>query len=228
MIILISTLLPNSTGLFSNTRPAQGPAFSSVPMLRFVLVIAAAVIVWPVARVSALLDQQATVGHPSDWLGCALFFLSAVLLISRWCQSSDSGRFPTSAVAFLCAASAICVQVDPIGDDTIFPFARAMEFFDLELNVRLMLLALCCLGAGEALRARGVGFRVGATSMAIVGVITAMASGYTPVNALAWGYFATTLAGVGAFGALALTLAPAFDARATESELSAPARRVAG
>ena len=227
MIILIYTTLRNSTGLF-NAQPAQGPAFSSVPMLRWVLVIAAAAIAWPVAQLSSVLDNQASVGHPSDWLSCALFFLAAVLLIARWCQSSERGRFPTSAVAFLAAASAICVQVDPIGDNTIFPFTRSMTFFDLELNVRLMLLALCCLGAAEALRGRGVGYRTGATLMAIAGVLTAMIAGYTPTHALAWGYFATTLSGVVAFTALTLTPAPAVEARASANELSAPARRAAG
>ncbi len=233
MIILIYTTLPNSAGLFGNTRPAQGPAFSSVPMLRWVFVIAAAAIAWPVAQLSSILDNQASVGHPSDWLSCALFFLAAVLLIARWCQSSQRGRFPMSAVAFLAAASAICVQVDPIGDNTIFPFTRSMTFFDLELNVRLMLLALCCLGAAEAVRARGVGprgvgNRTGATLMAIAGVITAMVAGYTPTHALAWGYFATTLSGVAAFTALTLAPAAAVEAAANASEISAPARRAAG
>ncbi len=72
MIILIYTMLPNSTGLFGGVRPAHGPTFSSVPMLRWVFVLVAAVIAWPVAGMSAMLDNQASVGHPSDWLACAL------------------------------------------------------------------------------------------------------------------------------------------------------------
>jgi hypothetical protein len=149
------------------------------------------------------------VGHPSDWLACALFALSALLLIARWFQSSDTGRFPATGVALLIAASAICVQIDPIGDAAIFPLTRSMTFFDLELNVRLVLLALCTLGVTETLRVRG--YKTTSLLMALAGVLTAMAAGYSPQEPLRWSYFATTLAGVGALAALA----PALEARAT-------------
>jgi bacteriorhodopsin len=166
-----------------------------------------------------LLDDQASVGHPSDWLACALFASSSLLLIARWFQSADMGKFPLSAVIYMTLASALCVQIDPIGDASVFPLSTTMTFFDLELNVRLVLLALCCLGVGEALRARGPGYRVAATLMALAGVIITLAAGYTPQDALRWGYFASTLAGVAALAALA----PAFEIQATHAA-GVPAR----
>ncbi len=89
-------------------------------MLRWMFVLAAAVIAWPVAEISSLLDDQASVGHPSDWLACALFALSALLLIARWFQSGDSKRFPVLAVVLMAVASAICVQIDRPATRTYF------------------------------------------------------------------------------------------------------------
>ena len=126
-------------------------------MLRWVFVLMAAAIAWPLAELSSVLDDQASVGHPSDWLACALFALAGLLLVARWFQSADSGRFPILGVALMFAASAICVQIDPIGDADTFPLMRSMKFLDLELNVRLVLLGLCSLGVAETLRARGAG-----------------------------------------------------------------------
>jgi hypothetical protein len=213
MIILIGTMLPNSTGLLAGVRPTQGPAFSSVIALRWLFLIVAAGVAWPLANLSSVLGEPATLGHPSDWLSCGLFALSAVLLIARWYQGSDASRFPVSAVAFMAAASAICVQIDPIGDSSIFPFARGMHLLGWELNVRLVLLALCCLGVAETLRARGQS--VAALLTCIVGVVTALAAGYVPhQEVLRWGYFLPTMSGVGVFAALAVSL----EARSVASD----------
>ncbi len=81
-------------------------------------------------------------------------------------------KFPLTAVAFMVLASAICVQIDPIGDDNIFPFTRTLQFLGVEWNARLVLLALCSLGVAEALRARGSDYRTGAILMAIAGLLT--------------------------------------------------------
>ena len=206
MIILIYTMLPNSLGLFSRQRQLAGPAFSSIPTLRWVIVAAAALLAWPVATLSASLDLQITAGHLSDWLASALFFLSAALLLNNWIQSPDSGPFPRTGMALLCAASALCVQIDPIGDSSVFPLSRSIEIFGAELNTRLLLLALCCAGVGESLRARGQGYRPGALLLVGAGVLSAIFAAYSAEEPLRWAYFASTAVGVATFAGLAHAL----------------------
>jgi hypothetical protein len=203
MIILIYTMLPNSRGLFSRRRQLAGPAFSSIPALRWVIVAAAAVLAWPIAALSASLDLQITDGHLADWLASALFFLSAALLLNNWTQSRDSGAFPRTGIALLCVASALCVQIDPIGDSSVFPLSRSIEIFGTELNARLLLLALCCAGVGESLRARGQGYRPGAALLVGAGVLSAIFSMYSAEEPLRWAYFASTAVAVATFAGLA-------------------------
>ncbi len=207
MMVLIHTMLPNSAGLFSHARRTQAPAFSSIPALRGFIVIGAALVAWPMSMLSASLDLQTVDGHLSDWLSCALFFLSAGLLLNHWIQSSHEARtFPAAGIFWLCAASVLCVQIDPIGDDTVFQFSRSFEALGLELNARLLLLALCCLGAAESLRARGQIFRPSAVLLAFAGVLSAIFAAYSPEEALRWGYFATTAVALTTFAALAHAL----------------------
>ncbi|MEJ1962868.1 MAG: hypothetical protein WDO56_15485 [Gammaproteobacteria bacterium] len=206
MIVLIYTMLPNSSGLFHATRRSSAPAFSSVPALRWLIAAAAAAIAWPIAILSASLGLQVVEGHLSDWLASALFFLSAVLVLNNWIQSPQSGRFPRAGIVFLCMASALCVQIDPIGDSNVFPFSRSLQFFDIELNTRLLLLALCCVGAGESLRARGQGYRPGATLLAFVGILSALFAVFPTAEPLRWAYLATTLVALSTFAALSHAL----------------------
>ncbi len=208
MMILIYTMLPNSGGLFSHARRAQAPTFSAIPALRWFIVAAAALVVWPVSILSSLLDEQATVGHLSDWMSCALFFLSAGLLLNHWMQSSrEPGSFPTAGIFWLCLASMLCVQIDPTGDSNVFPFTRSFHVFGTEVNARLLLLALCCLGAAESLRARGYIYRAGAILLTFAGVLSALLAAYSPAaEHLRWGYFAATLVGITTFAALSHAL----------------------
>jgi hypothetical protein len=126
--------------------------------------------------------------------------------VSNWIQSEDSGSFPAAGVAWLCVASALCVQIDPIGNSNVFPFSRSLELFDIELNTRLLLLALCCLGAGESLRARGQGYRPGAALLVFAGMLSAIFAVYSGEDPLRWAYFATTAVSVSTFAALAHAL----------------------
>jgi hypothetical protein len=201
-------MLPNSGGLFSHARRIQAPGFSAIPALRWFIVAAAALVVWPVSILSSLLDEQATVGHLSDWMSCALFFLSAGLLLNHWMQSSrEPGSFPTAGIFWLCLASMLCVQIDPTGDSNVFPFTRSFHAFGMEMNARLLLLALCCLGAAESLRARGYIYRAGAVLLAFTGVLSALLAAYSPAaEHLRWGYFAATLVGLTTFAALSHAL----------------------
>ena len=220
MIILIYTMLPNSAGLFSHARRTQAPAFSSIPALRWFIVVGAAIVAWPLSLFSAALDLQVVTGHLSDWLSCALFFLSAGLLLHHWNQSSrDARTFPAAGIFWLCMASVLCVQIDPIGDSNVFPFSRSFEAFGIELNARLLLLALCCVGAAESLRARGNGYRTSAIMLAFAGVLAAIFAAYSAQEALRWGYFATTVVALMAFAALAQALPE--KARVTEEALPA-------
>ncbi len=103
----------------------------------------------------------------------------------------------------MAVASAVCVQIDPVADDSIFPFSRSLQLLGLEWNARLVLLALCSLGAAEALRARGSEYRTAALLMAMVGLLTVIFAVYAPgESALRWGYFIATVAGVLNLGAL--------------------------
>lgn len=206
MIILIYTMLPNSPGLFRSARRLSAPAFSSVPALRWFIVGAAAAIAWPFAMLSASLELQVVEGHLSDWVASALFFFSAVLLLNNWIQSPGSGRFPRAGLFFLCAASALCVQIDPIADSNVFPFSRSVQVFDIELNTRLLLLALCCVGASESLRTRGQGYRPSATLLAFVGILSALLGMFPAADPLRWAYFATTAVALSAFAALSHAL----------------------
>jgi hypothetical protein len=207
MMILIYTMLPNSTGLFSHAHRTHAPAFSSVHAWRWLIVAASALVAWPIAILTAALDQQIVLGHYSDWLSCSLFFLSAALVLHHWLQSSREPKtFPTAAIFWLCMASMLCVQIDPIGDSSVFPYTRSFEAFGIELNARLILLALCCLGAAESFRARGNLYRAGAILLAFTGVLSAIFAAYSAQEALRWGYFATTVVGLTSFAALAHAL----------------------
>jgi hypothetical protein len=205
MLTLIYTAMPNAAGLFEDTRPAQGPAFSGVAAMRWPILLAAIAIAWPLAGITASMDAQPLLGHFSDWLSSALLFFAAALLVRRWACSRTREHFPTSGVVLLCAASAICVQFDPIGDRNIFPGSSTIELLGLHLNTRLVLLGLCCLGAAESLRARGPGYRTGAAALAVAGLMSAGFSTYSAADALRWGYFATTLVGIGTFAAVAMS-----------------------
>jgi hypothetical protein len=204
MLVLIRTALPNSVGLFEGTRPAREPAFSSLYALRWTMLVAGVVIAWPLAGVTASLGEQSGLGHFSDWMSCVAFTFSAGLLAHHWACSPTRESFPTSAVVLLCAASAICVQFDPIGDPNVFPGSSTIEWFGLGLNTRLVLLALCCLGAAESLRARGASYRSSAALLAIAGLMSAALSAHGAPFPLRWAYFATTAVALFAFAAVAI------------------------
>ncbi|HTU61695.1 MAG TPA: hypothetical protein VMF89_24735, partial [Polyangiales bacterium] len=207
MMILIYTMIPNSPGLFSHARKMHSPAFSIVHAFRWFIVATAVLVIWPVSMLSAALDEQMVDGHLSDWLSCALFALSAAQVLHHWAQSArQPGTFPTAGIFWLCVASVLCVQIDPIGDTSIFPFTRSFEAFGVVLNARLILLALCCLGAAESLRARGNLYRAGAIMLAFAGVLSAILSAYSAQEALRWGYFAAGVVGLTTFASLAHAL----------------------
>jgi hypothetical protein len=206
-LILIYTMLPNSGGLFSPARQTQAPAFSVIPGLRWFFVIAGVALAWPMAMLTAALDQQTVNGHLSDWMSSSLFFLSAGLILNHWMKSSrEPGTFPSAGVFWLVMASMVCVQIDPIGDSHIFPFTRSFEAFGLLLNARMILLAMCCLGAAESLRARGLLFRTSAITLAFAGVLSAVLAASSAGEALRWGYFITTVSGLVTFASLAHAL----------------------
>jgi hypothetical protein len=208
MLILINTSMPNSSGLFDIARPARGPAFSGLAAFRWPILLAAAALAWPLADLTASMDEQPLLGHSSDWMSCALFLFAAALLTRRWVFATTRESFPATGVVLLCAASAICIQFDPIGDRNIFPGSSTIEWFGLQLNTRLVLLALCCLGAAESLRARGAGYRAGAAALAVAGAMSAGLSAYSANDVLWWGYFATTTVATGTFAAVAMTERP--------------------
>jgi hypothetical protein len=207
MLILIYTMLPNSAGLFSHARQTLAPAFSMVGALRWPVALAAAAIAWPASTLSASLDLQNVTGHFSDWLACALFSLSAALILHNWISSPrEAGSFPAAAIFWLCVASVLCVQIDPIGDSNVFPFSRSLEVYGVVLSSRLVLIALCCLGAAESLRARDGIFRTSAIVLLFVAMLSVVLSMYSAEYPLRWGYFATTAVAVAAFASLAGTL----------------------
>ena len=204
MIILICTMRSNSPGLFTHARRTQAPAFSGVPMLRWAIVVVTALFAWPAAILSASLDLQAMDGHISDWLSSALFFFAAALLLHNWSSSSRApGTFPTAAISWLCVASMLSVQIDPIGDSNVFPYSRSFQIHGFEIGARLLLIALCCLGAAESLRARGGLYRHGALLLVFVGTLSSIFSAYPADEPLRWGYFATTTVALATFAALA-------------------------
>jgi hypothetical protein len=219
MLIIIYNVMPNSAGLFDSARPARHPAFSGVAALRWPIVVAAILVAWPLAELTASLGDQSALGHFSDWLSCALFFFAAALLMRRWACSVTRESFPASAVVLLCAASAICVQFDPIGDLSVFPGSSTIDAFGVELNTRLVLLALCCLGTGTSLRRRGAGYHTCAVSLLAIGAGSAILSAFT---LLLWSaYLATTAIGIGTFGAVGLMLGvPTVQTRAVERTLT--------
>lgn len=222
MLILIYTTAHNSLGLFSTVHPPRKPAFSSVPALRWPIVILGVLIAWPMADLTAILDQPSMLGHPSDWLSAVLFAFAALLVFNRWSQSSDPGRFPVSTIAWLCFASAMCVQINPIGPSEAFPFSRSVDVFGAEINARLLVLALCCLGASESLRARtrDAGYRAGALLLLISAVLSALFAVCPAPNPLLWGYLATTVVALTSFTALAHALrqrAPVSEAYAARA-----------
>jgi hypothetical protein len=205
MLILIFTMAHNSTGLFSAVHPPRKPAFSSVAAWRWPIAIVAVAVAWPMAQLTAVLEKPSELGHPSDWLSAVLFVFSALLILHKWSQSSESGRFPVSTLAWLCFASAMCVQIDPIG---AFPFSLSMGGLGAELNTRLIIVALCCFGASESLRARprDQGYRAAATLLVFAAVLGVLFAACSAPNPLRWGYFATTMTGVTTFAALAHAL----------------------
>jgi len=207
-LILLSTMVHNSMGLFSTAHPPRKPAFSSVPALRWPIAIGALLVAWPLAELSAVLDFPETLGHPSDWLGAVLFVFAGLLLLHKWSQSSDTGRVPVSTITWLCVASALCVQINPIGESTAFPFSRSMEVLGTELNTRLVLLALCCLGASASLRIRSPnhGSREGATMLLFAGVLSMLFAILSEPNPLRWGYLGTTIVSLTTFAGLAHAL----------------------
>ena len=223
MMILICTMLPNSAGLFSHARRTLAPAFSSVPALRWSIAASAAILAWPASTLSASLDLQHVTGHLADWISSALFFLSAALVLRHWISSSrDAGTFPATALFWLCFASMLCVQIDPIGDSNVFPFSRSFDVSGVEIGARPLLLALCCLGAAESFRARGSLFRISAIMLGFVAALSAILGAYAAEEPLRWGYFATTAVAVATFAALAgalperrVTSQPPFGAAAT-------------
>jgi hypothetical protein len=151
--------------------------------------------------------MQFAMGHLSDWLSCALFFLSAALLLHHWIRMSHEARtFPAAGIFWLCMASMLCVQIDPIGDSHVFPYTRSFEAFGIVLNARLILLALCCAGAAESLRARGSLFRASATLLTFAAVLSAIFAAYSGIVPLRWGYFATTAVALTTFAALSHAL----------------------
>ena len=91
-----------------------------------------------------------------------------------------------------------------------------IEWFDLNLNTRLVLLALCCLGAAESLRARGPGYRASAALLAAAGVMSVAFSAYSTPGALRWSYFATTAVAIGTFAAVAISLRAPQSIRAVQ------------
>jgi hypothetical protein len=206
MLILIKTTMSNSAGLFERDRPARQPAFTGPATARWPVLTVAVLIAWPLADLTASLGDQAALGHFSDWLSCALFAFSAALLVRRWACAPVREPFPTSTVVLLAAASFICVQFDPIGDRHIFPASSTIDWLGLQLNTRLVLLALCSLGASESLRARGNGYRAAALSLVAVGAISALFSACSTPNALWWGYFASSAVATGAFASAAFAL----------------------
>jgi hypothetical protein len=207
-LILVCTMVHNSMGLFSTAHPPRKPAFSSVPALRWPIAIVGCLIAWPMAQLTAALDQPTVLGHPSDWVAAVLFAFAALLILSNWSQSSDSGRFPASTIAWLCAASALCVQINPIGQSQAFPLSHPAEWFGMSLNLRLVLLALCCLGASESLRVRSQdqGYRAGALLMLFVAALSLWFATFDASNPLRWAYFATTTVSLTTFTALAHAL----------------------
>jgi hypothetical protein len=204
MLVLIYTTLPNSLGLFPTTVRAEGAAFSGLASLRWLIVLLVAILAWPLAGLTASMDAQADLGHFSDWLSCVLFTSSAALIVRRWAQSPQREGFPSTIVILLLAASAICVQFDPVGDHDLFPSSSTIRVLGFDLNTRLVLLALCCLGAAEALRAEGRRYRAGALLAVCAGLLSAVFSAYSTPDALWWGYFATTAVAVVTFAALAV------------------------
>jgi hypothetical protein len=97
----------------------------------------------------------------------------------------------------------LCIQIDPISDNSVFPFSQSVEIFGLHLGPRLLLLALCCLGAAETLRARGSAYRTSAIMLAFAGVLSATLAAWAPMEALRGVYFATTMVALITFTTLA-------------------------
>ncbi len=207
-MVLIYTTLSNSPGLFESARPVRGPAFSGLAAFRWPILVSAIVIAWPLAQLTASLDEQPALGHFSG-----LAVVCVVLLRGDAARAALDVRvdvrepFPTTGVALLCAASAICVQFDPIGDQNIFPGSSTIEWFGLDLNTRLLLLALCCLGAAESVAVPAVpAIARGAVALAAAGAAECRAFGIQrPDDALWWGYFATTMIATSTFAAVAMT-----------------------
>jgi hypothetical protein len=195
MLVLIYTMRTNSRGEI---------ALSGVAALRWFFVAAAALIAWPLASITAALNDQADLGHLSDWLSASLFTLSAVLLARDSIRAVDPKGFPAAGVFMLCTASALCAQIDPIADTTVFPYGVTLQLFGITFNVRLLLLALCCAGAAESFRIRGQ--RAGIVLLMCAAVLSTLLAIYLDETSLTWGYFATTIVALTSFSGVAALL----------------------
>ena len=197
MLILIRASLANSE---------EGRAFLCVAALRWPLAVLGVALAWPLAVLTASLGDQATLGHFSDWFSAVLFTASAALIVRSWLQSTVRESFPVSAVALICAAAAICVQFDPVGNHETFPASSTVCVLGVVFFLWLLLLTLSCLGTAEALRARGRDCKAASLMMACVGLLAAVFAMYSTPDAVWWGYFATTAVATGTFAALAAGL----------------------
>lgn len=195
MLILIYAMRTNSSGPWT---------LAGTATLRWFFVAAAAVMAWPLASVTAALNDQADLGHLSDWLSSALFLLSAVLVVRKSIHAADPKGFPGAGVFMLCVASALCVQIDPIGDTSVFPYGATLQLFGITFNLRLLLLALCCAGAAESFRIRGQ--RAGVALLMCTAVLGVLLAAYAAESSLTWAYFTTTIVALATFTSVALLL----------------------
>ena len=104
----------------------------------------------------------------------------------------------------LCTASALCVQIDPIGDTSIFPYGATLQLFGVTLNLRLTLLALCCAGAAESFRIRSQ--RAGIMLLSGAAVLSALLAAHSTERALTSGYIATTIVALATYSGVTLAL----------------------
>ncbi len=166
MMILIYTMLPNSTGLFSHARRPHAPAFSIVPGLRWFIVVTAAsprLADCDAQRVAGSADRRrASVG---------LDVVRDVLPVRRVGAESLGAVVARGShlphrrhLLALPRLHAVRADRSDQATATCFRSPARSKAFGLVLNARLILLALCCAGAAESLRARGHDYREPAPS----------------------------------------------------------------